>query len=516
MPEQERTGDATGGRSDGVEERDRERPRLHREDLARGQIRRAGTGRGEEEGHADEGDEDPLRVRASQEERDEDATGRGRPQVTERDHDLATDGVEEPSEHERPGEVPCGEDHEEDRYRSGCDAEVGRQDRPEVERDRVVQERLADEEREAEDRPFRIAAEGHLRDLTKRDRLTRMDGDRLLRLAQLLAGLLPDLLLDGVDDGLGLVLAAVDEEPARTLGHVAPNHEDRQAEHGAAPEREPPADVLREQVGVEEQQCGDGAERGAEPVAAVDHQVDSPANARGDQLVDRRVDRGVLAPDTGPREEAREVEVPGGERERRRDRRDDVQAECQEEQPLATEPVGELSEEQGAGARPRHVDRRRGSDAAGAQGDAASRLGEPGGDASDDRDLEAVEHPDGSESQDDHPVESRPRQAIHPRRDVRLDGSEFGCHDRLDIQVRRNRNTSGDDLDPVAIVRACWPAACSGTATASGRTEARCGGSAREPAEPATRRSIRPRRRRLATRAPSMSRIATSSERARR
>ena len=53
------------------------------------------------------------------------------------------------------------------------------------------------------------------------------------------------------------------------------------------------------------------AGRRPHPVGAVDHQVDPSPHARRDQLVDRRVDRRVLAADAGAGEEPAEVEVPG-------------------------------------------------------------------------------------------------------------------------------------------------------------------------------------------------------------
>ena len=53
------------------------------------------------------------------------------------------------------------------------------------------------------------------------------------RLRELLAGLAVDLLLDVVDDSLGLLLAPVDEEPARALGDVAADTGSRQAENRA-------------------------------------------------------------------------------------------------------------------------------------------------------------------------------------------------------------------------------------------------------------------------------------------
>ena len=63
MAEQQGPCDAADRSADGVEEGDCERPRLHREDLADGQVGRAGAGRGEEERRAHERDERPLRQR---------------------------------------------------------------------------------------------------------------------------------------------------------------------------------------------------------------------------------------------------------------------------------------------------------------------------------------------------------------------------------------------------------------------------------------------------------------------
>ena len=59
---------------------------------------------------------------------------------------------------------------------------------------------------------------------------------------------------------------------------------------------------------------------GADPEAAVDREVDAAAVARRDQLVDRRVDRGVLAADAHAGQEPEDEEVPGREREGGRDR----------------------------------------------------------------------------------------------------------------------------------------------------------------------------------------------------
>ena len=86
----------------------------------------------------------------------------------------------------------------------------------------------------------------------KRDplaRLARPSG--LLGLVELLAGVLADLLLDLADDLLGLSLASMDEEPARALWDVAADEQDADAEGGADPEGEAPAEVSGEEGCVE-------------------------------------------------------------------------------------------------------------------------------------------------------------------------------------------------------------------------------------------------------------------------
>src|SRR5699024_5342499 len=101
---------------------------------------------------------------------------------------------------------------------------------------------------------------------------------------------------------------------------------------------------------------------------------------RGDELVDRGVDRRVLAADPGAGEEAAEEEVPGGEREGRGDGRHEVEHEGPQEELLAAQPVGELSEEQRAEACADDVDGTGDADLGGADLQAAALLCESGGD----------------------------------------------------------------------------------------------------------------------------------------
>ena len=67
--------------------------------------------------------------------------------------------------------------------------------------------------------------------------------------SQLGTGLVLGALLDVLDDLLGLLLAAVDEQPARALRDVAADEQDGQAEHGTDAERQPPPEVRGEDRG---------------------------------------------------------------------------------------------------------------------------------------------------------------------------------------------------------------------------------------------------------------------------
>ncbi|HET6551570.1 MAG TPA: hypothetical protein VFG79_24090 [Solirubrobacter sp.] len=60
-----------------------------------------------------------------------------------------------------------------------------------------------------------------------------------------------DLLLDLARDPLGLRVVAVQEQPARALRDVTAHQQDAEAHRGGQPEREPPAEVLGEQIFVQ-------------------------------------------------------------------------------------------------------------------------------------------------------------------------------------------------------------------------------------------------------------------------
>jgi hypothetical protein len=213
----------------------------------------------------------------------------GRRQVGPRDHRLAAPAVEQRPEHQWADEVADGEEEQVDADGARGDAVEGRQDQRIGEEHGVVGEGLLDEERQPEHRALRVELEDGRGDRSEPDRPALADLDRAARLVQLLARLLVDPALDLSHDLLGLAVAAVDHQPSRRLRHIAAHQQDRQPEHGAQAEGQPPAEVGGEDAGVEQQQRQRGAGRRAQPVGAVDDKVDRPADARRDQLVDRGV-----------------------------------------------------------------------------------------------------------------------------------------------------------------------------------------------------------------------------------
>src|SRR5699024_10121495 len=99
--EQQRSGDAAGRRADRIEERDRQRPGLHREDLADREIGGAGARGGEEEADDEDDEEQPFTTDVGAEYHGQDDGDGSRTEIAERDHRFASDRVEEPTEDDR-------------------------------------------------------------------------------------------------------------------------------------------------------------------------------------------------------------------------------------------------------------------------------------------------------------------------------------------------------------------------------------------------------------------------------
>ena len=162
LPEQQRARDAAESGADGVEERDSQRPGLHGEDLAHGEVCGARARGGEEEGGHEDPEEGPLPAELGEEHPDQRHHQYRGAEIARGDHRAAADGVEQPAEQHRPEEVAGGVADDEHRHDAGGHAIEPTEQRAEVERDAVVDERLADEQRQSEDRPFGVDLEAVL------------------------------------------------------------------------------------------------------------------------------------------------------------------------------------------------------------------------------------------------------------------------------------------------------------------------------------------------------------------
>ncbi|CAL2065305.1 protein of unknown function [Streptomyces murinus] len=421
--EEQRAADTAGRRTQGVEEGDGHRARLHREDLRHRQIRAGRARRGEEEDRAPARRQRRRAEHTPVEQPRRAEQQQTRQQIRRGDHHPAADRVEELAQQQRAAEVSDGDDREVVARTVRRHREELRQDRAEAEGDRVVQERLPDEEGEAEHRAPAVPPEDRVGDLPEGDALALVDGQPHVRRRQPDALLRLHLPFDAGDDLLRLLVPAVDQQPPRTLRDVPPYEQDHQRQYGAQREGQPPAHVHRQQAGVQRHDGQQRTAHRAQPEAAVDDQVDTAAVVGRDQLVDRGVDRRVLAADAEAGQEAEEEEPPGLPGDRGQGRRHQIHRQGDHEQLLTAVTVGQPAPEQRAHARARDVQRGgRARDLTGCDRQTAARFGQPAGDVADDRDLQAVQDPYGAEADHDRPVPAGPREAIEAGGDVGADG----------------------------------------------------------------------------------------------
>jgi hypothetical protein len=162
-----------------------------------------------------------------------------------------------------------GADLEERRHRVGLREHHG-----------VVEERLAGEQRQADDRPARIRREDRAGDLAEADRPPLADPDRRVRVGLgqfLVVDRRKHIALDRADDLLCLLIATVDHQPAWALGHAGADEHDAEAKQRADPEAQPPTHIYREQGLVEQDQRDRTGEYRAQPEGAVSPPPGAPA-----------------------------------------------------------------------------------------------------------------------------------------------------------------------------------------------------------------------------------------------
>ena len=208
---------------------------------------------------------------------------------------------------------------------------------------------------------------------------------------------------------------------------------------GPDQERHPPA--LGRPQRIEQQEGGERAEDGPEPVRAVDPDIGAPAVACGHHLVDRRVDSRVLTADARAGDEPCREEVEDPVRSPRSQRHeagaDQVDRQGPHEQVPAPELVGQPPEHQCPHDFADEVD---GADGGRLRRGQVKRvgLGELAAYRTGDRDRQAIKNPGGAEAEDQAGVERRPAQAVEPGRDR--------APDRL-LLLRDDGGHAGTSLD---------------------------------------------------------------------
>ena len=173
------------------------------------------------------------------------------------------------------------------------------------------------------------------------------------------------------------------------------------------------------------------AQRRADPEAAVDHQIGPSAIARRHQLLDRRIDRGVLAADAGAGQKPEQriaCDAPG-QRRRRGGRK--IKRQGDEEQFLAADPIGQPAEAQRA-------EHRAGKIATVGKPDVDIRkmqcraFLQRTGQRARQRDLKPVQNPGDSQRQHDAGVKAAPAQRVEPE-------GNTGFNDATVVRCRRLR-----------------------------------------------------------------------------
>ena len=212
------------------------------------------------------------------------------------------------AEQQRAGQVADRECEAVQRDRVVADVIELREHQRVREEDRVVQERLRDHQRRAQDRPLGVLAECHAQQRQVSVALLGHDGDggALRNRFEMLP--VPERgFLDAADGLLGLLHATVGDEPAWAFREIAPDEDDHERQGRADQEANAPSFARSQRA--EQQERRERANDRAEPVGAVDPHVGASPVPRGHHLIDRRVDGRVLAADAHAGDDPGRVEV---------------------------------------------------------------------------------------------------------------------------------------------------------------------------------------------------------------
>ena len=185
--------------------------------------------------------------------------------------------------------------------------------------------------------------------------------------------------------------------------------------------RQPPAVFRIDHRRIEQHDGSQRADGRADPEGAVDDEIRPSPNSGGNELLDGRVDRGIFTADAGTRDKAEQREAREIPRKRCGRGREKICRQRDEEQLLASEPIGQPAEEQRAENGATKIDAGGDADIGIAELEDWARLQRARHGAGE-RYFEPIEYPGDAERSDHQSMESAPGQAIEPRRDIGIDG----------------------------------------------------------------------------------------------
>jgi hypothetical protein len=154
--------------------------------------------------------------------------------------------------------------------------------------------------------------------------------------------------LDLAYDCLGLFDETVGDQPARAFRNPTSHDENDKSYRGADQEGQPPSQRRVDKGWIEQDDRAACAHGRSDPEAAVDQEVSPAAQAGGNKLLDCRIDGSVFAADAGAGEEAEQHETPGVPRQTRGGGGQEIDCKRHEKQLLASQPIGQPTEEKGA------------------------------------------------------------------------------------------------------------------------------------------------------------------------
>jgi len=229
-----------------------------------------------------------------------------------------------------------------------------------------------------------------------------------------------DAFFDCLHFGFGFIAIAVGDLPAHAFRHMAAHEQNHQTEQRADKEADPPAQIFGKDGRVEKDQRRERAERGADPVGAVDVERDSPAQPRRHELIDGGIDRRVFAADAGARDHAEGDETPQVPGEGGEQRAHEIDREGNEEEQPPAVTVGEITKDERAADGADQVTGGGKADFPRGKAEGAGVL-QHTADGADQCHLQTVEDPGHAERDDQHQVETAPGQPVEPRRYERGD-----------------------------------------------------------------------------------------------